>query len=210
MDKPGKEALEINQGKVNKSLTYFYKKKVEVPMLTMCDDLLSIQECGVKSVETNAYVNACIESKMLTFNADKCHKMHVGKENSNCPSHKAHEKEIDIVIKEKYVGDVVSKSGKNDENIKARIGKLIGVISTIMSILNEVSLGAFYFEMAKLLRETMFLSVMLLNSECWINITKKNIEDLESIDRVLVNRILQLPRSSPVSGMYLEMGLLKV
>ena len=33
---------------------------------------------------------------------------------------------------------------------------------------------------------------------------------MQSIDRVLVRKLLQLPRSSSISGMYLEMGLLEV
>ena len=65
----------------------------------------------------------------------------VGKPDENCSKHKAHNVDIQVVTKEKYIGDVVSQTGKNDDNIKSRIGKLIGVISTIMSILKEVSLS---------------------------------------------------------------------
>ena len=68
---------------------------------------------------------------------------------------------------------VTSMYGSNSKNIKSRIGRGIGAISNIMNILKEVSLGNFYYEMAILLRQAMFLSSVLLNSETWMNLTKK-------------------------------------
>ena len=82
------------------------------------------------------------------------------------------------VESDKYVGDIVSKDGTNSKNIKSRIGRGIGAISNIMNILKEVSLGNLYYEMAILLRQSIFLSSVLLNSETWINLTKNDINDL--------------------------------
>ena len=45
---------------------YCYKyKDIDVPALSMIDDLLAIVECGCKSVETNSYINAQFELKNL-------------------------------------------------------------------------------------------------------------------------------------------------
>ena len=55
-----------------------YKEKVPITMLSMVDDLLAVNKCGVESVEANAYLNVKFESKTLTLNASKCHKIHVG------------------------------------------------------------------------------------------------------------------------------------
>ena len=110
------------------------------------------------------------------------------------------------VLFEKYLGDIISGDGKNKKNIKARVTKLLGVISNIMNILREVSLGQYYFVIARLLRETMFLSVMLLNSETWLNMTQSDIEELESVDRTLLRRILEAPVSTPGPALHLELG----
>ena len=199
-DKIGKEELD------SKKYLYKYKGEVEVPSLAMVDDVATVAKCGIESIEVNAYINAKIELKKLTLNSDKCHKIHVGKCNPFCPTLKAHNDDMEEVIDEKYLGDIVTNNGKNNKNIKSRCGKLIGVISTIMYILTELCLGPFYFEIAVLLRETMFLSVMLLNAETWLNMTKQNIEDLEAIDRVLLKKIFQTASSTSTSLLYLESG----
>ena len=41
-----------------------------------------------------------------------------------------------------------------------------------------------------------------MNSESWVNLTKKNIEDLESIDQ----RIVEAPISTGIPGLYLELA----
>ena len=79
-----------------------------------------------------------------------------------------------------------------------------------MCILREVSLGAYFFQIAKLLRETLFLSVMLLNGETWINLSKKNIDNLERMDKILIRKVLDLPRSTSLSALFLEMGCVSV
>ena len=47
------------------SLLYKYKGEVSVPPLEMVDDILTVQKCGIKSLEMNAEVNAFIELKKL-------------------------------------------------------------------------------------------------------------------------------------------------
>ena len=81
---------------------------------------------------------------------------------------------------------------------------MMGVITVIMYILQELCLGPYYFELAMLLRQTIFLSVGLLNAETWINITKENIDELELADRVLLKQIFHLPKSACTPALYLE------
>ena len=147
----------------------------------MIDDVLAIAKCGTKSVETNAYINTQFEMKNLHLNEDKCHQIHIGKQNENCPSLKVHDSEMKKVDQDKYLGDIISNKFNNDENIKSKISNGMGAISNILNILREVSLGEFYFKIAFLLRQTIFLSTILLNSEAWVNITQKNIEELEKL-----------------------------
>ena len=39
---------------------------------------------------------------------------------------------------EKYIGDVISADGSNDENIKKRVSQGIGTIAQIFSILSDI------------------------------------------------------------------------
>ena len=132
-----------------------------MPSLTMIDDCLDISECGPDSIIDNASIVAKIESKKLELNTDKCHKIHVGKPDKLCPPLKTHSAAMTEVLHERYLGSILTADGKNKKNIRALVSKLLGVISNIMNILREVSLGEHYFVIAKLLRNTMFLSAML-------------------------------------------------
>ena len=69
-------------------------------------------------------------------------------------------------------------------------------------------LGSFYFEAAVLLRESIFSSSVLLNSETWVNLTKTDLEEIESCDRILLRNILEVPSSTPIPALYLELGVL--
>ena len=84
---------------------------------------------------------------------------------------------------------MISFDGKNDENIKSRVASALGSVSSIMNVLNEVSFGRHYFKMGFIFRQTIFLSKVLSSAESWVNLTKKNIEDLELVDRLLIKRI---------------------
>ena len=74
VDKIGQAALE------NKSENLFnYRGKIPIPPLSMIDDVLTVSECGIKSVENNCFINAHFEMKTLKLNQQKCHNIHVGK-----------------------------------------------------------------------------------------------------------------------------------
>ena len=66
----------------NSNLVYKYKGVVDTPCLGMVDDILSIQQCLSKSVNTNAVINAFVELKKLKFSPDKCHRIHIGKKSN--------------------------------------------------------------------------------------------------------------------------------
>ena len=64
-----------------------------------------------------------------------------------------------------YLGDVISGDGSNKENIASRVSRGQGKIAEIISLLGSISLGKHYFKIALLLRESIFLTSVLTNSE---------------------------------------------
>ena len=93
------------------------------------------------------------------------------------------------IDKSTYLGDIVSADSKNDFNIQSRVAKGIGNITRVMNILDKVTLGSHYFKTALLLRESLFLSALLTNAETWHGITASQINQLESIDKLLLHRL---------------------
>ena len=50
-----------------------------------------------------------------------------------------------------------------------------------MSTLSERPYGKYYFRAYQIMREGIMIGGLLNNAESWINITQKNIEDLEKL-----------------------------
>ena len=107
----------------------------------MVDDVLTVAKCGATSLAINKTVNEFMSSKKLQLNPKKCVKIHIGKKCQHCPKLKVHEGEMEDVEQEKYLGDIIHKSGKPHANIVERISKGYGIISNIRAILMDIPLG---------------------------------------------------------------------
>ena len=82
-------------------------------------------------------VNSFFEVEKLTLSKHKSHVIHVGENVENCCQLKVHNEKMDLSDKEKYLGDVIDKSGKPRENILARKAKGYGIVSQIVAISEE-------------------------------------------------------------------------
>ena len=80
IDTFGKECM------VEKKHIFLYRGEAEVSPLSMVDDLLCISSYGIQSVMMNSYIKSKSIIKKLQFGESKCHRIHVGGEQSICPS----------------------------------------------------------------------------------------------------------------------------
>ena len=164
----------------------------------------------------NTFINTNIELKKLEFHTPgpdgktKCHMMHVGKKNSLCPDLQVHGTMMQKVTHDTYLGDVIAADGSNTLNIKNRVSIGLGAISQIENMLSKITLGSHYFKTAILLRESLFLSKILPNSEAWYGLKKNEIEELEALDRMLIRSILKTLLSTPSEALQLELGLISI
>ena len=78
----------------------------------------------------------------------------------------------------KYLGNVVSTFGGNEETIEDRWKRGWGKISTIMGILGEVDMGCNQLEAGLLLRESILINSLLYTAESWYGVTEKQLADL--------------------------------
>ena len=191
---------------------YSYKGVVKIMPLAMIDDLLVISECGSKSVGANIFINTEIEMKKLKLHTPtnqgktKCHNIHIGKNLHKCSELFVHDFKMENVEHDTYLGDVISKDGKNTKNVEARTSKGLGILGHIMDVLKRVNFGGHYFKIAITLREAMLVGGILTNSEVWYGLKTKDIEKLEEIDRLLLRQIFQVAHSCPIEALYLETG----
>ena len=206
MDKIGKRCVKKGEH------LFKYKGKVEIMPLAMIDDLLAVNPCGQESLSLNIKINSEIEAKKLRFHVpdlkgkSKCHYIHIGKSITQCQDLKVHGYPTEKVRNDVYLGDIISNDGTNTANIEARVAKGMGIVSQIMDIVKSVSFGAFYFEIAKTLRNSILINGMLTNCEVWYRITQSEVAQLEEIDRLLLRKIMNVPSSCPIEALYLELG----
>ena len=210
IDKIGKKCYERGEN------LYLYKQRVNILPLGMVDDLLGISSCGQSSVSLNTYINTQIELKKLRFHTPdkegktKCHKLHIGTKNKLCPELKVHGTTMKEVSHDVYLGHTISSDGKNEKNLKNRVGKGIGITSEIMNILEKVTFGEHYFSIAILLRESLFLNSVLSSCEVWYGMSRADIKQLEDVDLSLLRKVLNAPISVPAEAIYLELGILDI
>ena len=69
---------------------------------------------------------------------------------------------------EKYLGEILSSGKKGNKiNIEKRKQKGLGIISEILSLLEEVPLGRYKIKAGLELRKAWLLNGILYNSEAW-------------------------------------------
>ena len=105
----------------------------------MVDDVLSLQKCS-DSRKINAIINAFVELKKLTLSKAKCNRICVGKKKDPCPEFKVHNGKMKDTSQEKYLGDLVNKTGNIKATFADRVAKGYGIVREIKAIINEVPL----------------------------------------------------------------------
>ena len=136
--------------------------------------------------------------------------MHVGPNKNKCSVLKIHGKEMMKSCEQKYLGDIVSSTGSNDLNIKERCNIGYGAISQIKSMMTDISLGRFCIQIGLILRDSIFVSKILLNSEVWHCLTKYQVEELEKVDRILLRHTLNAHSKTPIEWLYADTGKLDI
>ena len=77
-------------------------------------------------------------------------------------------------------------------------------------MLNQISLGYYFYEMALLFRDTNLVGKLVSSSEVWYNISKSEYQKLQAIDEMFLRRLFDVPVTTPKESLYLEGGKMPV
>ena len=94
--------------------------------------------------------------------------------------------------------------------VKSKIAMGNGIVSKIMTILDAFPFGSHHFEIGLILSDSLMTSSLLCNSEAWYNITKNEMELLETVNTTLLRRILNAPKYTAKELLYLELGCMYI
>ena len=184
----------------------------------------------------NAFINAQLAIKKLRLGAKKCITLQVGtkhEEFKHVPlfvdgwsvknvdsydneasqwedTYDKHMKEISHLNSEKYLGQILSSDAKNTKNITKLRNKGIGIKNKIVQILQNIPGGVYNFDIAMIFRSSYLLSSILSNSEVWYGVTKADIELLEQVNIMLLQKISEFSRSTPHDLYHLEFGVIPI
>ena len=109
-----------------------------------------------------------------------------------------------ISNQEKYLGDLIDKTGSSRPNIELRKSKGFGIIANIMAIINEIPFANWKVQAGLSLRQAMLINGILFNSEAWHGVEKKDINMLEKVDEALLRGVLSAHPKIPIEALYLE------
>ena len=205
IDTLGKECLSTGEG------IFKYKDCLSIPPLGFVDDVLGIAKCGVDSVKLNSIISSKMSTKKLELGHQKCFKLHVGNKSKNsCPILSVNSKEMKTSSSETYLGDVLTNDGKIDVNISARYDRGVGAINSIFSLLQEISFGQYFFEMAMLFRSSMLINSVLCSSEVLYGVKLKHLEILEKCDKMFFTKLFSVPQTCSYEAFFLETNALPI
>ena len=205
IDTLGKECLSTGEG------IFKYKDCLSIPPLGFVDDVLGIAKCGVDSVKLNSIISSKMSTKKLELGHQKCFKLHVGNKSKNsCPILSVNSKEMKTSSSETYLGDVLTNDGKIDVNISARYDRGLGAINSIFSLLQEISFGQYFFEMAMLFRSSMLINSVLYSSEVLYGVKLRHLEILEKCDKMLFTKLFSVPQICSYEAFFLETNALPI
>ena len=148
-----------------------------------------------------------MESKKLRLSQEKCFKVHICKKKEKCSQVlKVHQLDMKNTTKLTYLGFVISEAGTIDETIIQRCQKALGITTQISSMLSSVCLGNFHFDIAMVLRDSLFVNSVMSNYEIWHNVKMKHIESLEKSDISLLRKIMNAHSKTASEALFLELG----
>ena len=134
------------------TIAYKYNNTVNVPVLEMVDDVISVNKCSSQSVTSNATVNSFMDINKLPLSHTKCSKIHVGKKCDECPKLVIDEEQMKESHAEKYLGDYISSEGTIDKTIKERKSKVYSYLSEINALMTDLPFGKRRLEIGLMLR----------------------------------------------------------
>ena len=108
------------------------------------------------------------------------------------------------------LGDPFNSSGSNKDLIEDRVKKGQACIISATSLCSEITMGVHEVQTLLLLYKSLFLQVLLYNSQAWCNLTKKELTLLATIQLKFLKRIFHAPSSTSNPVILLETGVLPI
>ena len=178
-----------------------------IPALIFMDDLGSMAEGYEQQEKTLQAINNFGVKHKIEWGQDKCKVMEVGRHKEKKKEWKLGEKTIENCKSYKYLGEIITRDGNNDENLIARYDKVKGTVRAINTCGKGRIMRRIEVEVLITLHESVTLPTLLYNSETWpLNATIR--KELDKMEIWAWKSMLGLPKTTPTAAVMFATGSL--
>ena len=182
---------------------------MQIKPLEFVDDIADPNSGNANAVLSNDIICNIQRRKRLKFSTKKCKLLKVNSKDNGDTISISGEK-VEIKMSFRYLGDIFNYHGDNSDLCKERARKAIGTSTEIISLCKEINFGKNQISEMLLLYHSVFLPRLVYNCEAWTNLTCKDYSCLENVQKNFLRHVMEVPKSTPTSGLFLEMGILPV
>ena len=178
---------------------------MRIAALLYVDDVVSVAEGYVQQENTLKAVDNFALKHKLEWSAPKCEVMEIGSHKEEKTNWKLGNKTINKCKSYKYLGEVIMRDGKNDENLKVRINKVKSAVRAIITCAKSNVMKRMEMNVILKLHETVTVPTMLYNSETWI-LNKTEKKELDKLEIYALKKMIGLPITTPNAGVMFSTG----
>ena len=176
-----------------------------IPSLLYMDDAMTFAENYQQQQSTLDEVHNFSKKHKLEWGREKCKVMEVGSHKEEKETWRLGDKDIDKCENYKYLGEIINRNGKNDENFKERCNNLKNTVCAITTFCRSDVMKKIAVRAILKLHEAETMAAFLYNAETW-TVNKTEGKLLEKTEIYALKRMIGLPQTTPTAGIIMTLG----
>ena len=178
-----------------------------IPALIFMDDLGSMAEGYEQQERTLQAIHEFGVKHKVEWGQEKCKVMEMGTHKETRKEWNLGEKKIENCKSYKYLGEIITRDGANEENLRARFNKIKSTVRAINTCGKGRVMRRIEVEVLITLHEAVTLPTLLYNSETWpLNATIS--KELDKMELWAWKSMLGLPKTTPTAAVMFVSGAL--
>ena len=178
-----------------------------IASLAFVDDVASIATGYSQQERTLERINEFAIKHQLEWGEDKCKVMEIGKHKEKRTEWKLGEKKIQNCQNYKYLGEVISRDGKNGPNIKDKIGKVKAAVINATTCARSKIMQRIGTKISLMHHEAVIVPTLLYGCETW-TLDSKERDLVDRIELWALKKIFGLPPTTPTPAVRYVTGTL--
>ena len=140
-------------------------EQMNIPQLSFVDDVISLAEGYEQQECTLAFINDFAHKHQLEWSEKKTQVMEIGSHKEERTEWMLGKKKIGNCNTYTYLGEVIERNGKNEENLNSRFNKLKSAVRAIMTCAKSDIMRNIEMKVLLKLHEAVTMPTLLYNSE---------------------------------------------